>query len=201
MFFDIPTAHPVTRISARRMDARTEGFEEFYDFINFLVDDSYELQSDFSNTDFDLQRQDELFCNVPNTIENQTFENQSVSDQALNNNALHEQAKMAMFPSPINPTYPPASLDKYISKHSKVRRHRLTKFQKSCLNNWLVAHQSWPYPNADEFSALAGETFLTEKQVRTWFNNARSRQGTRGKSILWVHLSCMTGVADIDLLS
>lgn len=151
------------------MDARMEINEEFSDFFNFsagLTDNGHELQSDFSNTNFDLEHQEEVSWNIWNTFENQTFDNHAVGDQAFNNNALHEQGGLSLFPPPTR---------------SKPRRQRLNRVQKACLSSWLVAHQSYPYPTAEEVSALAEQTLLTEKQIRTWFNNARSRQSFQGK--------------------
>lgn len=151
------------------MDGWMEAGEDFFDFINFpsgLTDNDYELQSDFSNTNFNLQHQEGLFSNSLNTLEIQTFESQSVSDQSFNHSSLREQGGLSLFPPPTR---------------SKPHRQRLNKVQKTCLNGWLLAHQSHPYPTAEEVSALAALTFLTEKQVRTWFNNTRSRQSFQGK--------------------
>jgi hypothetical protein len=151
------------------MAARMETGDEFSGFIDFpssLPDDGYELQSDFLNASWDGRHQEELFWNVPNALENHALENQPVGNQPVNDSPLHRQGGLSLFP-------PPAG--------SKPRRQRLNKFQKTCLNNWLLAHQSHPYPTAGEFASLAALTLLTEKQVRTWFNNARSRKSVQGK--------------------
>jgi Homeobox KN domain len=157
-----------TGLMAFKMDVRTG--EDFFD-INFpfgLNDYDHVRQGDFSIAHFDLQHQDDLFLNVPNALDTQTFENRFLCDQPFNTDHAQEQVDLSL-PRPSNPSIP--------------RRRRLTKVQKSCLSGWLLAHQSDPYPTTEEISALAAKAVLTEKQVRTWFNNARSRQSFQGKPL------------------
>jgi hypothetical protein len=67
-------------------------------------------------------------------------------------------------------------------QYHKVKRSRAgrnSKLPLSALNrlqSWLDAHQDNPYPNAAEKQQLAQECGITEKQVTTWFTNARARQ-------------------------
>lgn len=75
----------------------------------------------------------------------------------------------------LSPVSPP-------SAGCKVRRSRAgrnSKLPLSALNRlqgWLDAHQDNPYPSADLKRQLAQECGITEKQVTTWFTNARARQ-------------------------
>ncbi|CAI6333863.1 unnamed protein product [Periconia digitata] len=55
-------------------------------------------------------------------------------------------------------------------RNSKLPLHAL-----NCLQNWLSANQHNPYPSAETKRALAQECGITEKQVTTWFTNARAR--------------------------
>jgi Homeobox KN domain len=157
---------PFADVMDTRLEAGDEEFADFIDFPSSFSDNGCQPQYHFSDANFDLQHQGDLFWNVPNTIEDQSPENQFDGNQTFNNAILHSKAD-ASHPAP---SYP-----------QKLRRQRLSKFQKSCLCSWLFVHQSYPYPSAEEVRALAAETLLTEKQVRTWFNNARSRQGPQGK--------------------
>lgn len=73
--------------------------------------------------------------------------------------------------SPISPA------SDYRVKRSRAGRN--SKLPLSALNRlqgWLDAHQENPYPSADEKKRLAQECGITEKQVTTWFTNARARQ-------------------------
>ncbi|KAF2114431.1 hypothetical protein BDV96DRAFT_96832 [Lophiotrema nucula] len=64
----------------------------------------------------------------------------------------------------------------------KVRRSRAgrnSKLPLSALNRlqtWLDEHADNPYPSGNEKRQLAQECGITEKQVTTWFTNARARQ-------------------------
>lgn len=61
----------------------------------------------------------------------------------------------------------------------RSRAGRNSKLPLAALNKlqaWLDAHQENPYPSAEEKRQLATECGITEKQVTTWFTNARARQ-------------------------
>jgi hypothetical protein len=171
------------------MDTQLEVGDEFADFIDFpsvLLDSGGEPQYDFSDASFDLHHQYDAFWNAPNATEDQTVVNQFVVDETLNDDAQQPEVDI---------------LQHLLARHSKPRRQRLTKAQKSCLNSWFLSHQSYCYPTAEEVGALAVETCLTEKQVRTWFNNARSRKGPQSKPTLHSqYLSCSIRVADVKLV-
>ncbi|USP78691.1 uncharacterized protein yc1106_05965 [Curvularia clavata] len=49
-----------------------------------------------------------------------------------------------------------------------------------CLKTWLRDNSSNPYPDADTKRTLAEECGITEKQVATWFTNARARRRISG---------------------
>lgn len=145
--------------------------EPFSDFINIphgFTDNGHEPQGDFSIANFNLQHQEDLLWDLPLSMFGQNLENQFVDGRAFNNDAPNEQVDFLLPPPPTR---------------SKPRRNRLNEVQKTCLNNWLIAHQTHPYPTSEEINVLAVETLLSEKQVRTWFNNARSRHGLQGKSL------------------
>ncbi|KAF2200105.1 hypothetical protein GQ43DRAFT_88889 [Delitschia confertaspora ATCC 74209] len=65
---------------------------------------------------------------------------------------------------------------------SNVKRSRAGRNSKlpikalNTLQAWLDAHQDNPYPTAGEKRQLAEECGITEKQVTTWFTNARARK-------------------------
>lgn len=73
------------------------------------------------------------------------------------------------------------------SSEPKVRRSRAGRNSKlpiralSRLQTWLDAHQDNPYPSADMKRQLAQECGITEKQVTTWFTNARARKLNRAE--------------------
>ncbi|ORY02289.1 hypothetical protein BCR34DRAFT_521525 [Clohesyomyces aquaticus] len=91
-------------------------------------------------------------------------------------------------PKPISPSSPNPSLLSPISPRSpsapsgKVRRSRAGRSSKlplsalTRLQGWLDAHQDNPYPTAEDKRQLALDCGITEKQVTTWFTNARARQ-------------------------
>jgi hypothetical protein len=58
---------------------------------------------------------------------------------------------------------------------TKLESHALR-----CLKTWLRDHSSNPYPDADTKRTLAQQCGITEKQVTTWFTNARARQRFSG---------------------
>ena len=68
------------------------------------------------------------------------------------------------------------------SPKCEVRRSRAgrnSKLPLSALNRlqaWLDANHHDPYPSAETKRSLAQECGITEKQVTTWFTNARARQ-------------------------
>jgi hypothetical protein len=45
-----------------------------------------------------------------------------------------------------------------------------------CLQGWLKEHQNNPYPDTETKRSLAEQCGITEKQVNTWFTNARARR-------------------------
>lgn len=78
----------------------------------------------------------------------------------------------ATYLSPVSPGSP----------HCTIRRSRAgrnSKLPTSALNRlqaWLDANQDNPYPSSETKRLLAQECGITEKQVTTWFTNARARQ-------------------------
>ncbi|KAF1996538.1 hypothetical protein P154DRAFT_579791 [Amniculicola lignicola CBS 123094] len=56
-------------------------------------------------------------------------------------------------------------------RNTKLPPHALTTLQA-----WLDAHSDNPYPDAETKQQLAQQCSITEKQVNTWFTNARARQ-------------------------
>ena len=74
--------------------------------------------------------------------------------------------------SPLSPSQPSKI------KRSSARRPP-TKLQLHALRvlkAWLRDHQQDPYPDASTKRSLAQECGITEKQVNTWFTNARARR-------------------------
>ncbi|KAF1945746.1 hypothetical protein EJ02DRAFT_431262 [Clathrospora elynae] len=57
---------------------------------------------------------------------------------------------------------------------SKLQQHALR-----CLQGWLRDNRNNPYPGADTKRSLAIKCGITEKQVNTWFTNARARRLVR----------------------
>ena len=76
-------------------------------------------------------------------------------------------------PMPETPTY-------HKENHvTRSRAHRTVKLPLSALQKlqaWLDANQHDPYPSAEVKKQLAQECGITEKQVATWFTNARARR-------------------------
>lgn len=73
----------------------------------------------------------------------------------------------------------PFSYSPYEHKVKRSRAGRASKLPLSALNTlqaWLDAHTEHPYPSAEVKKQLAQECGITEKQVTTWFTNARARQ-------------------------
>ena len=62
-------------------------------------------------------------------------------------------------------------------KRSGARRPptKLESHALRCLKGWLHNNRKNPYPNADTKRSLAQLCGITEKQVNTWFTNARAR--------------------------
>lgn len=58
---------------------------------------------------------------------------------------------------------------------TKKRRNRLSERAKNQLKAWFDAHSDSPYPSTKEATELADRTGTTFQQVKTWFNNTRSR--------------------------
>ncbi|EFQ94015.1 hypothetical protein CFE70_002552 [Pyrenophora teres f. teres 0-1] len=62
-------------------------------------------------------------------------------------------------------------------KRSEVRRPptKLESHALRCLKEWLHENRKNPYPDADTKLSLAQQCGITEKQINTWFTNARAR--------------------------
>ncbi|KAF2102566.1 hypothetical protein NA57DRAFT_71555 [Rhizodiscina lignyota] len=58
---------------------------------------------------------------------------------------------------------------------TKKRRNRLPERAKDQLKAWFDVHSDSPYPSTKEATELADRTGTTFQQVKTWFNNTRSR--------------------------
>ncbi|KAF2183013.1 hypothetical protein K469DRAFT_211940 [Zopfia rhizophila CBS 207.26] len=77
--------------------------------------------------------------------------------------------------SPTSPTSP-SSLDFKVKRSRAGRNSKLPLSALNRLQAWLDANQDNPYPSAEVKRQLAQECGITEKQVTTWFTNARARQ-------------------------
>ncbi|KAF1958349.1 hypothetical protein CC80DRAFT_29256 [Byssothecium circinans] len=78
-------------------------------------------------------------------------------------------------PAFLSPTSPASS--QYSVKRSRAGRNsKLPPNALHRLQAWLDANRHNPYPSADMKQQLAQECGITEKQVTTWFTNARARQ-------------------------
>lgn len=76
-------------------------------------------------------------------------------------------------------TLPPSSPSSPVHRVKRSRAGRNSKLPIAALNRlqaWLDANKHNPYPAADTKRWLAQECGITEKQVNTWFTNARARQ-------------------------
>ncbi|CAO2653227.1 Nn.00g026380.m01.CDS01 [Neocucurbitaria sp. VM-36] len=73
--------------------------------------------------------------------------------------------------SPISPAQPSKVKRSCARRPANLPPHALR-----CLQAWLRNNQNNPYPDAESKSALAQECHITEKQVNTWFTNARARR-------------------------
>lgn len=73
--------------------------------------------------------------------------------------------------SPISPSQPSQVRRSCAKRPSKLPPHALF-----CLKQWLRENRSNPYPDAETKDSLARECGITEKQVNTWFTNARARR-------------------------
>jgi hypothetical protein len=63
-------------------------------------------------------------------------------------------------------------------KNNRIRKARnvhLPSESKSILYNWFLTHVQYPYPTKQQKVELATQTYLSEKQVETWFTNMRLR--------------------------
>lgn len=83
--------------------------------------------------------------------------------------------------SPWSPDSSQSPISPKPKKFQVKRSHagRNSKLPLTALNRlqgWLDQHQENPYPTALEKKQLALECGITEKQVATWFTNARARQ-------------------------
>lgn len=81
------------------------------------------------------------------------------------------------FPGPTHLSFPsPASPEKRVKRSRAGRNSKLPIAALNRLQSWLDANKHNPYPTADTKRSLARECGITEKQVNTWFTNARARQ-------------------------
>ncbi|OCK82022.1 hypothetical protein K432DRAFT_424471 [Lepidopterella palustris CBS 459.81] len=81
-----------------------------------------------------------------------------------------------------NSAFPADSAERLHRKQPRRRKHQLRNASKfslsavSLLQTWLDTHQDDPFPSQGVKADLAKASKLTEKQVATWFINARKRQ-------------------------
>ncbi|KAF2738839.1 hypothetical protein EJ04DRAFT_27710 [Polyplosphaeria fusca] len=83
--------------------------------------------------------------------------------------------------SPTSSLLSPASPDPSEYRIRRSRAGRNSKLPPGALNRlqtWLDEHSDNPYPLPEEKRQLADQCGITEKQVTTWFVNARARQLT-----------------------
>lgn len=73
--------------------------------------------------------------------------------------------------SPLSPSSANTVRRSCARRHTKLPSHALQS-----LRTWLRSHRDHPYPSPDTKRVLAQECGLTEKQVTTWFTNARARK-------------------------
>ncbi|OCL13865.1 hypothetical protein AOQ84DRAFT_385114, partial [Glonium stellatum] len=76
-------------------------------------------------------------------------------------------------PIPETPTY---HREDHVTRSRARRTAKLPLSALHKLQAWLDANQHDPYPSAEVKKQLAQECGITEKQVTTWFTNARARQ-------------------------
>ena len=76
-------------------------------------------------------------------------------------------------PMPETPTY---HKENHATRSRARRTVKLPLRALQKLQAWLDANQHDPYPSAEAKKQLAQECGITEKQVTTWFTNARARQ-------------------------
>ena len=74
---------------------------------------------------------------------------------------------------PETPTY---HKENHVTRSRARRTAKLPLSALQKLQAWLDANQHDPYPSAEVKKQLAQECGITEKQVTTWFTNARARQ-------------------------
>ncbi|KAJ5023962.1 hypothetical protein J3E72DRAFT_246262 [Bipolaris maydis] len=112
--------------------------------------------------------------NLPNKAEEGQHSTCSISDSTV-----YDQTTTPSSYSPDIGTSFPGSLNvARQAKRSSIQRPP-TKLESHALRRlkfWLRDNSSNPYPDADTKHALAQECGITEKQVNTWFTNARARQ-------------------------
>ena len=73
--------------------------------------------------------------------------------------------------SPISPIRTPKVKRSCARRPAKLPPHALR-----CLQAWLRDNRNNPYPDADTKRSLARDCGITERQVNTWFTNARARR-------------------------
>ena len=55
-------------------------------------------------------------------------------------------------------------------------RRRIPSDARSALDDWFLSHKDDPYPTKEDLEGLVGCTGLSERQIRTYFANARARK-------------------------
>jgi hypothetical protein len=70
----------------------------------------------------------------------------------------------------------PSGFPKDVPASGATRPTKLLTHSLGHLQGWLEANQDNPYPSTDTKRNLAQECGMTERQVTTWFTNARARQ-------------------------
>lgn len=75
-----------------------------------------------------------------------------------------------------HPSSPSPSTGHRVKRSRAGRNSKLPMAALSRLQAWLDANKHNPYPTAETKRSLAQESGITEKQVNTWFTNARARQ-------------------------
>ena len=115
---------------------------------------------------------------VPQSLEAPNGLAHGAPETAAHKASVHEKdVNTCPTPSPAPPRKGKASRTFTQSKciERQKRWPGLRQRAKDQLKAWFDAHEDYPYPSAEEANALAGKTGFTFKQVKTWFQNTRSR--------------------------
>jgi hypothetical protein len=103
----------------------------------------------------------------------------------------------ALDPANLSPSSP-------LSPEHRVKRSRAGRNSKlpiaalNRLQSWLDANKHNPYPTADTKRILAQQCGITEKQVNTWFTNARARQMSAHQADVSSEVECADDSEDAD---